>query len=107
MFKLKLRSWQLMISLLVICFGTIVLHWRSLPPEIPLWIGRPWGVDQLTGKLGVFWIPGLILFFQLLGFLFAKILKSDKFLVSTILITIGISQVVCTLAFIRIITLII
>lgn len=106
MFKLKLRTWQLTVSLLVICFGTIALHWQLLPPEIPLWIGRPWGVDQLTSKLGVFWIPGLILFFQLIGTLFTKILKSDKFLISLILITIGVSQAVCTLAFIRIVTLI-
>lgn len=106
MFKLKLRSWQLTVSLLVICLGSILLQWELLPPEIPLWIGRPWGMDQLTGKLGVFWIPGLILVFQFMGVLLAKLLKSDKFLVSLILITIGIAQAVCTLAFIRIITLI-
>lgn len=106
MFKIKLRTWQINISLLVICLGTIAIHWQTLPPEIPLWLGRPWGVDQLSGKYGIFWIPGLILFFQLVGTFLAKILKSDTFLVILILLTLTVSQVICTLSFIRIVTLI-
>ena len=106
MFKLKLRTWQLTVSLLVVSVGTIFLHWQTLPPEIPLWISRPWGIDQLSGKYGIFWIPGLILTFQIVGMIFAKLLKSDIFLVSIILVTVGVSQIVCTLAFIRIIMMI-
>ena len=106
MFKLKLRTWQLTVSLLVICLGTIFIQWQTLPPEIPLWLSRPWGVDQLSGKYGVFWIPSLILSLQLVGIFLARLLKSDSFLVILILVTNGVSQVICTIAFIRIMTLI-
>lgn len=107
MFKLKLKTWQLTVSLLVICLGTIALHWKTLPPKIPLWIGRPWGIDQLSERYGIFWLPFLILLFQLTSITFSKLLKSDSFLSSLMLITSSVAQVVCALAFIRIITLII
>jgi hypothetical protein len=86
--------------------GTIFLHWQTLPREIPLWINRPWGIDQLAGKWEIFWIPTIILVIQFIGMVSVKLFRSDTFLSTLSLVTISISQVVCTLALIRIIALV-
>ncbi len=32
----------------VIGTGTLIWHWRLLPPQVPLWYSRPWGNDRLA-----------------------------------------------------------
>lgn len=95
------------ITSLVASIGTLLMFWQYLPPEIPLWYGRPWGQDMLTPKLGLWWIPTIIMSLHILGINLSHLLKSDKLLVGLILATTSVSQVVCTLALLRIITIII
>ncbi len=36
---------------------SILALWGKLPPAVPLWYSRPWGVDQLAHPLWLFMLP--------------------------------------------------
>lgn len=42
---------------LFISFGLLAFFRNTLPPNVPLWFGRPWGVDQLTKPLWLIMLP--------------------------------------------------
>jgi len=48
----KINRWLIFLS-----FILIVLTWNRLPPQIPLYFGRPWGEDQLAPKPFIFLLP--------------------------------------------------
>lgn len=35
----------------------LVWRWRLLPPQVPLWYYKPWGVEQLTSPYWLFILP--------------------------------------------------
>jgi hypothetical protein len=49
---------------LIIGILVIAIRWSSLPPKIPLWYSRPWGLDQLASPIGLFILPlgGLVVY---------------------------------------------
>lgn len=52
------------IFLIVISLGFIAWRWRSLPPSIPLWYSRPWGIDQLANPFFILILPlGSLVFY--------------------------------------------
>lgn len=60
----------------VISFILIGLRWHRLPPVVPLWYSRAWGVDQLAPSLWLIILPlGVICWYivtAVVGVLFAK-----------------------------------
>ncbi len=43
-------------SSVVLCLLTACIplfYWKSLPPSIPLWFSKPWGLERLTS---IFWV---------------------------------------------------
>lgn len=46
-----------LITLLIL--GLIVVFWRRLPPEVPLYYSRPWGEKQLATPAHFLILPGL------------------------------------------------
>jgi len=34
-----------------------LLYWSRLPPLVPLWFSRPWGLERLTSVFGLFFPP--------------------------------------------------
>lgn len=100
-------SWRVAITSFVTSVGTLLMFWKYLPPEVPLWYGRPWGQDMLTAKLGLWWIPLIILCLHILGINLSHLLRSDKLLVGLILATTSVSSLVCALALLRIISIIV
>ncbi|MEK7163724.1 MAG: hypothetical protein AAB768_01105 [Patescibacteria group bacterium] len=105
--KMIIKYWQVAICALVTNVGVLLMFWRYLPPEVPLWYGRPWGQDMLTGKAGLWWIPVIIICFHAIGITLYRLLKSDSLLAGLVLATISVSQIVCTLALLRIVMIII
>ncbi len=105
--SMTVLSWRVAITSLVASIGTLLIFWRYLPPEVPLWYGRPWGQDMLTQKLGLWWIPIIIICLQITSIIISRILKSDSLLSGLVLATTSVSQVVCALALLRIIILIV
>jgi hypothetical protein len=44
----------------VLCVITIVrplLFWKTLPPDVPLWFSRPWGLERLASLYWLFLPP--------------------------------------------------
>jgi hypothetical protein len=43
----------------------IVWRWNFLPPRVPVWYSRPWGVNQLASSFWLFLLPlsGLTIYF--------------------------------------------
>lgn len=61
---------KFVLSLLFISILTTVLEWNKLPPLIPLWFSRPWGIDQLAPRTYIFILPvGAFIIFLLNTFL--------------------------------------
>lgn len=43
----KLSSYALIIEYIV-GLADLLLHWNRLPPQVPLWYSKPWGVERLV-----------------------------------------------------------
>ena len=57
--------------------GLILVFWRKLPPEVPLFYSRPWGKEQLANPWFLFLIPGLTLVIFLINFSFLRVFKKQ------------------------------
>lgn len=101
------KYWLVAICALVTDIGVLLMFWKYLPPEVPLWYGRPWGQDMLSPKFGLWWVPIIVICFHITGITLYRLLKTDSLLSGLILATTSVSQIVCTLALLRIITIII
>lgn len=44
------RAVQLSIVLLIVLSSETVFIYYNVPPQIPLWYSRPWGIEQLAPK---------------------------------------------------------
>lgn len=64
----------------------IVISYKTLPPIIPLYLQRPWGLAQVTGKIYLFLIPGLVLGLAVLNTFLSLYFYSESPLVSRILL---------------------
>jgi len=53
------------VATLLIALILIAWRWNRLPPKIPLWYSRPWGIDQLAPPIWLFLLPlgGLAIYF--------------------------------------------
>jgi hypothetical protein len=49
----------------VISILCIAWRWWQLPPVVPLWYSRPWGLEQLASPFWLFLLPlgGLVIYF--------------------------------------------
>lgn len=58
------------VFLLILCSLIILaVRWSSLPPLVPLWYSRPWGIDQLAPPFWLFLLPVSGLLIHALNFL--------------------------------------
>lgn len=94
----------LIVNCIVLLF--IFLNKDSLPPQIPLWYGRPIGADQLANKYYIF-LPTSISIFYIIGSMFILKKMKDKFLIKIIIGTIFLSTVLTSFTTIKIVNLII
>lgn len=101
-----LTSWRITAAGIVISLGTLAMFWRQLPPLVPLWYNRPWGLDQLAPvwQLGMLPLFGLII--QLLTNLLIHFFKPEPFISKTALVVSGVAQVILTFGLLRIVLLI-
>lgn len=64
----------------VLCLGSIlciVLVWNRLPPIVPLWYSKPWGLERLTNPLWLFLLPSSALIITGINIYIASILTSE------------------------------
>lgn len=96
---------MIFVACLVLVLGLLGIFWKSLPPSIPLWYERPWGQDQLAKPIFLLIIPILLCVTLGVSLLLKKMLDKHEML-QKINTTMGaIVQIILTLAYIRIILL--
>lgn len=64
----------------------IVISWRFLPPQIPLFYSRPWGEEQLTTPPRLFILPIFSIFIYLANNTLLSFLSKEEKLISQILL---------------------
>lgn len=86
----------------------ILISWRWLPPELPLFYSRPWGKEQLTAPVGLLILPALslIVFFINLAFL-SFVPKEEKLIAKMLEAATMVFNLFCLLTLIKIIILVI
>lgn len=63
LWKTVKRNWvislvnKFVVILTLISIAAIVWRWKLLPPLVPLWYSRPWGVDELAPPIFLFLLP--------------------------------------------------
>lgn len=48
---------KFVIILFVLSVGFLVWRFPELPPKVPLWFSRPWGIDQLASPYWLILLP--------------------------------------------------
>lgn len=84
-------NWVITISrrlaLFSITVSVILLLWRygSLPPLVPLWYSKPWGVDRLSHPLWLTLLPIGSLMILIINTITSRILTRDMLIFSQVL----------------------
>lgn len=70
-----------------ILISVILLLWRypKLPPLVPLWYGKPWGVDRLAHPLWLALLPAGSLIILIINTTLSRILTRDMLIFTQIL----------------------
>ena len=72
---------NILIVLIVFSVANVAIMMRKLPPQIPLWLSRPWGESQLAAPYWLWLLPGWGAIWTLMGVVVAgRIVSEDKLL---------------------------
>lgn len=104
--KIVLTNWSLAIAGVVIEVGLLIINHSFLPPQAPLLYSRPWGDDQLVASLWLWTIPAVQFIIGVSGELVSKTKNKDLLLITMIMSTFTIVQLMLILGFVRIVSLI-
>lgn len=103
----KLFVWGSLISLTLIFFSSLflLLVYRGLPPEMPLFYSRPWGQTMLANRIWLWLLPALSLAVVTLNLLLAGKLAKELAILSRILIwTAAFVSLILTITLFKIVT---
>lgn len=101
--------WQIRVTaaLVAVGFGLLIVFWRNLPPQVPLFYNRAWGVDQLAQPIWLWLLPSLTLSIGAAAYWMVHRIIKDKVLLATVVLSTIAMQAIITLALIRIVVLVI
>ena len=70
-----------------IFISVILLLWRypKLPPLVPIWFGKPWGIDRLAHPLWLVLLPAGSLIILIINTILSRILTRDMLIFTQIL----------------------
>ncbi len=91
---------------ITLCVGLWMVFSKVLPPQIPIWYGRPWGESQLAGPVWLLTIPTFISFIGVFNLVVGKLLARDQVLTGLLLSSGMVSQTILVLAFLRIVAIV-
>jgi len=106
--KDKLLAWNIRMDFFLVLSQSLllVLLYKYIPPQIPLFFSQPWGDDQLVDKIYICLIPAtLLLVFIVNIFLSSLFFQKEKLLSRIIIFTTTLIFVLLTVTFIKILTL--
>lgn len=88
--------------------GTLILiNWRKLPPELPLFYSQPWGEKMLARPLFFLILPVIVLVFLISNYWILLLQKENVFLRRIITAFTLLVSFFCTYSLIKIISLLI
>src|SRR3989344_6758289 len=93
--------------LLALQVGLLLWWWRQLPPEVPLFYGRPWGAAQLAGATSLWLLPLLAGGIAVInGFLGGLLYSKDKLAARMLLVVTALSSALSSFSLVRILLLV-
>lgn len=99
----------LRVTLVLIAFqvGLMLWWWRQLPPEVPLFYGRPWGAAQLASAASLWLLPlSAVGIAGLNGFLGGLMYSKDKLAARILLAVAALSSALTSFSLVRILLLV-
>ncbi|EKD66894.1 MAG: hypothetical protein ACD_48C00685G0002 [uncultured bacterium] len=81
-----------------------LFYWKLLPPFIPLWFSRPWGLERLTSVFGLF-LPPLSCLFWLITTISTSIRLLKEHLVFSQILSV-VTLIISIMSFITVTTII-
>lgn len=78
-------SRRLVLLAIVISLGLFLWKYNALPPLVPLWYGKPWGVDRLAHPLWLLFLPGGNFVIVITNIIAEKLLTRDMLVFTQIL----------------------
>ena len=85
------------ILLILIQTALLLINFKNLPSEVPLFYSLPWGEKRLVDTGFLFLLPSLSLFILLINFLISKKIYDKERLLSRISLFIALTFVVLTI----------
>jgi hypothetical protein len=73
------------LACIIVMLGLIGFFWQSLPPEIPIWFSRPWGVERLGASWWLLLFPIMTGFWFITNTLFSLYVTKEHLVFSQIL----------------------
>jgi hypothetical protein len=95
---------KFVVVFIVLSIGLIVWRWNRMPPLVPLWYSRAWGVDQLAPPIWLFLLPLAGIFWYFIN-LFICMYVTAEYLIFTQILFLS-SFVVNLLSFITLVKII-
>ncbi len=104
--KTSLFASQASLGLIFLSLLALVVAWRFLPPEVPLFYSLPYGQSELAGRLFLWLLPAASLLIFLLNFQLAiKFFSKEELLAQIALLTTSIVSLLSSITLIKIIFL--
>lgn len=84
----RFSFWATLLCLIftVAQIAIILVSFKKLPPELPIFYSKPWGEPMLAGPLFVWILPGLSFLFVAVNYLIARLLISETFLYRVLIV---------------------
>jgi hypothetical protein len=101
-----LWQWVICATALAFWLGVMIGFGKVLPVQIPLYYSRPWGEEQLAGKMELLVPVGEILLAAIVSSFLVKKLGGDKVLAALILGTTVVTELILVLAMIRVVVIV-
>lgn len=78
-------SRKLVLLAIVISLALFLWKYPTLPPLVPLWYGKPWGIDRLAHPLWLMLLPGGSFVVLITNIIAEKVLTRDMLVFAQIL----------------------
>lgn len=93
--------------LIALQVGLLLWWWRALPPEVPLFYGRPWGAAQLGEAASLWLLPLSAMGIAILnGFLGGLLYSKDKLAAQILLAVAALASALTSFSLARILLLV-
>jgi|SRR3989344_2597215 len=84
----RFSFWAILLCLIFTAaqIAIILVSFKKLPPELPIFYSKPWGEPMLASPLFIWILPGLSFLFAAVNYLIARLLISETFLYRVLIV---------------------